>query len=235
MSYTYLLETGQASSAGCFWDIPQSVLLKLNLSKEKPFYRGSEMVSSRNSPFGMTLKHLMDDPGVDGLTLLPEVFRVKIYPLLEAEMDLTESEADCGMSSGASLAKFDRLTSSWKTRQRLLFEDSCESLERLPNWGMMLDGACSEVIMPAGLASVSASGSWPTPLKDDYKGGTSSNRSDGKSRASELKHLLKAQFGLTYPIPEHSEVLMGQPIGWSALKPLGMDKFQQWLSWHGKH
>jgi hypothetical protein len=211
------------------------VLLKLNLSKERPFYRGSEMASSLNSPYGTTLKHLMDDPGVDELTLLPEAFRVKIYPLLGAEMDLMVNEADCGQSLGASLAKFDRLTLSWKTHQRLLFEDSCESLERLPNWGMMRDGECWEVTMPAALVKETGSGYWPTPLKDDYKGGTRSNRSDGKSRASELKHLLKAQFGLTYPIPEHSEALMGQPIGWSGLRPLGMDKFRQWLGWHGKH
>jgi len=234
MSYTYLLETGLASSAECFWDIPQSVLLKLNLSKESPFYRGSEMVSSENSPYGTMLEHLTDDPGVDELTLLPEVFRVKIYPLLGKEMDLMEKEADCGHSLGVSLAKFDQLTSSWKTHQLSLFVDSCESLERLPNWGMMRDGECLEVIMPAALAKEKGYGYWPTPLKDDYKGGTSSSRSDGKSRALELKHLLKAQFGLTYPIPEHSEALMGQPIGWSGLNPLGMDKFQQWLGWHGK-
>ena len=192
------------------------------------------MVSFQNSPFGTTLKHLTDDPGVDELTLLPEVSRAKIYPLLGAELDLTGSEADYGQSLGASLGKFDRLTLSWKTPQRLLFEDSCESLERLPNWGMMRDGVCSEVIMPEGLVKGKDSGYWPTPLRDDYKGGTSSSRGDGKSRNSELKHLLKAAHGLTYPIPEHSEALMGQPIGWSGLKPLGMDKFQQWLIWHGK-
>ena len=235
MSYTYLLETGAAFSAVCFWDIPQSVLLKLNLSKERPFYRGNETVSFQNSPYGTTLKHLTDDPGVGELTLLPEVSRVKIYPLLGREMDSTESEVDYGQSLGVSLAKFDLHTLSWKTHQRLLFEDSCESLERLPNWGMMHAGECWEVTMPVGLAKEKGCGYWPTPLKDDYKGGTSSNRSDGKSRASELKHLLKAQFGLTYPIPEHSEALMGQPIGWSGLKPLGMDKFRQWLTWHGKH
>ena len=32
-----------------------------------------------------------------------------------------------------------------------------------------------------------------------------------------------------------SEWLMGFPIGWTDLKPLGMDKFHQWLNSHGKH
>jgi hypothetical protein len=234
MSYTYLLEAGEVSSAECFSDIPASVLLRLNLLKGNPFYRGSAMVSFLNSQSGTTLKHLTESLGVEELILLPEVFRAKIYLSLEMETGLMENEAGFGLSFGESLAKFDRATLSWKTPQRLLFEDSCESLERLPNWGMMRDGVCSEVIMPAGLVSGIDCGCWPTPLKDDYKGGTSSSRADGKSRNSELKHFLKARHGLTYPIPEHSEALMGWPIGWSGLKQLGMDKFRQWLTWHGK-
>ena len=34
--------------------------------------------------------------------------------------------------------------------------------------------------------------------------------------------------------PKFSEWLMGWPIGWTDLKPLGMDKFQQWLRLHGE-
>ena len=33
--------------------------------------------------------------------------------------------------------------------------------------------------------------------------------------------------------PDWVEWLMGWPIGWTDLKPLGMDKFQQWLHLHG--
>lgn len=35
------------------------------------------------------------------------------------------------------------------------------------------------------------------------------------------------------PTPENQEWLMGWPIGWTALKPLAMDKFQSWLRRHG--
>ena len=35
--------------------------------------------------------------------------------------------------------------------------------------------------------------------------------------------------------PPWVEWLMGWPIGWTDLKPLAMDKFQQWLRSHGKH
>lgn len=33
--------------------------------------------------------------------------------------------------------------------------------------------------------------------------------------------------------PEWVEWLMGWPIGWTAFKPLAMDRFQQWLEQHG--
>jgi len=33
--------------------------------------------------------------------------------------------------------------------------------------------------------------------------------------------------------PDWVEWLMGWPIGWTDLKPSGMDKFQQWLDSHG--
>jgi hypothetical protein len=34
--------------------------------------------------------------------------------------------------------------------------------------------------------------------------------------------------------PNWVEWLMGWPIGWTDLKPLATDKFQQWLDSHGK-
>jgi hypothetical protein len=36
-----------------------------------------------------------------------------------------------------------------------------------------------------------------------------------------------------YPHPDISELVMDIPIGWTDLKPLEMDKFQQWLQQHG--
>ena len=35
--------------------------------------------------------------------------------------------------------------------------------------------------------------------------------------------------------PDWVEWLMGWPIGWTDLKPLETDKFQQWQHLHGKH
>ena len=34
--------------------------------------------------------------------------------------------------------------------------------------------------------------------------------------------------------PLFAEWMMGWPETWTELKPLEMDKYQQWLNWHGK-
>jgi DNA (cytosine-5)-methyltransferase 1 len=34
--------------------------------------------------------------------------------------------------------------------------------------------------------------------------------------------------------PTWVEWLMGWPLGWTALEPLAMDRFQQWLRLHGQ-
>jgi hypothetical protein len=36
------------------------------------------------------------------------------------------------------------------------------------------------------------------------------------------------------PDPSCGEVVMGWPMGWTELRPLEMDKFQEWLRQHGK-
>jgi hypothetical protein len=53
MSYTYLLEQGEESSAASFSDIPQSVLSRLNLIAGKSCCKGSETESYQSSQSGM--------------------------------------------------------------------------------------------------------------------------------------------------------------------------------------
>lgn len=53
MSYTYLLEQGEESSAECFSDIPQSVLSNLNLTAEKSYSKDNETASCQSSQSGM--------------------------------------------------------------------------------------------------------------------------------------------------------------------------------------
>ena len=53
MSYTYLLEQGEESSAASFSDIPQCVLSRLNLIARKSCCKGSGMESFQSSQSGM--------------------------------------------------------------------------------------------------------------------------------------------------------------------------------------
>lgn len=46
---------------------------------------------------------------------------------------------------------------------------------------------------------------------------------------------LKLSGGQWNPSPTILEWIQGWPIGWSALEPLAMAKFQDWLGLHGKY
>jgi len=78
---------------------------------------------------------------------------------------------------------------------------------------------------------------WPTPQASDNR-----NRGGAGSRAIQRRKEMGKQIGLSQAVSDTSgalnppwvEWLMGWPIGWTDLKPLGMDKFQQWLRSHGK-
>ena len=82
----------------------------------------------------------------------------------------------------------------------------------------------------------SSGGLLPTPVATDWKGGTSSIRKDtGKQRLDQWRDYVKSVYGMTYPHPTHSEMRMDWIIGWTDLKPLGMDKYQQWQHLHSQY
>jgi len=76
----------------------------------------------------------------------------------------------------------------------------------------------------------------PTPTASASKGSSpkSLTRKSGKSRENDrLDHKIMATDGGKLN-PQWVEWLMGWPIGQTDLKPLEMDKFQQWQQWHGR-
>lgn len=77
---------------------------------------------------------------------------------------------------------------------------------------------------------------WPTPCASASKGSSpaSLTRKSGKSRINDrIDHAVMASDGGQLN-PEWVEWLMGWPIGWTALRPLGMDKYHEWRQQHGK-
>jgi hypothetical protein len=76
---------------------------------------------------------------------------------------------------------------------------------------------------------------WPTPTASASKGSSPGalTRKSGASRANDrIDHAVMASDGGQLN-PDWVEWLMGWPIGWTELKPLAMDRFQEWQQQHG--
>lgn len=68
----------------------------------------------------------------------------------------------------------------------------------------------------------------PTPTAKLYH----SNKGGAVGRLGKTRYSLETIIGGTWIA--FREWMMGWPIGWTALEPLGTDRFQSWLRWHGK-
>ena len=106
MSYIYLQEQGEESSAECFSDIPASVLSRLNLSVEKSCSKDSETESCPSSQSGTTYEPLTANRGEEKLTSSAEDSPVKTSLAQAKARESTEQEAGSGLSSQESLAKY---------------------------------------------------------------------------------------------------------------------------------
>jgi len=287
VSYTYLQEQGEESSAECFSDIPAFVLSRSSLIADKSSCNGNETALCQGSQSGMTCEHSTESRGEDSLTLCVAGSLVRTSAKAEVEPELTDPKVDFGNKWHESFAKLDPQSCSWKIRQLFLFEGLEQSLEIWPKWGLMQSGECWELPMPSGLREyrltimsvLESSSRPPTPLvSGNYnRKGASKTSGDGlatalrklgrlptptasdnkvmkapekfkRTKTGMLRHLNphgeESQCRLQQVItvtdggpmnPEWVEWLMGWPIGMTALQPLETDKFQQWLSSHGKH
>ena len=236
MSYTYLLDAGEESSAENFSDIPACVLSRLNLTAAKCCCNVSEMDCYHDSQYGTTFVHSTADRGAEKSMSSRVDSLVRTSQSENRTVKASEGPGlDCGPRWQESFARFDPDTSSWKTRQRSLFGGLEPFSETWPEWGWMHDGECLGLNTPAAVMRGDGSGALPTPCASDYKGGTDKpQKRNGKLRTHQFKHWNKIHFGLTYPIPEHMEAMMAWPIGWSALRPLETGNARQLSPLHGE-
>lgn len=156
-----------------------------------------------------------------------------------------------GRKCGASLAKWDRNTCSWKTSQGTLFSDSTQCLERLPTtglmragqlyglpaWELVIDGnECSSWPTPVkydatpggpnnhynGLGKMAAHGQWPTPVKSD----ANDRRQSDAWKAGDLCSVVHAHSHLAPTTPMHGPPsLSSTPNLRQRLNP----RFVEWL------
>ena len=82
---------------------------------------------------------------------------------------------------------------------------------------------------------------WPTPASRDYRNPHAKDsiafqqRQENPRGVNLVEEMQRRQEGIGGQLnPDWVEWLMGWPIGWTDLKPLAMDKFQEWLRLHGK-
>jgi hypothetical protein len=128
------------------------------------------MAFSRPSRFGMTFAPLTDTLGAGLLTWFRAVSRARTSVLPAKERASTASAPACGEAWRASWAKFDPVSSSWKTAQPSLLGDSDECSVTWPRSGMTADGQCWELTKLAPPISATGSGllpSIPTPTAKD--------------------------------------------------------------------
>jgi len=121
----------------------------------------------RLSRFGMTFRPLTEDRGAELLTLYLAAFRARTSALPEKAQALPASAAECGDTWRGSLARFDPNTSSWRTVQHSLLEDSQSYSVIWPRSGMTANGQCWELPTLAHRTSATDSGLWPTPVASD--------------------------------------------------------------------
>ena len=182
---------------------------------------GKMTAFSRLSRYGMTFKPLTDILGEELLTLYLAGFHAKTFQLQEMVMDLMESEAECGEKWQGLLAKYDQDLHLWRTVQCSLLEDLNESLQTLPQWGMTVGGEL--YLLPTLVQTIDAKESgfthvWGTPKAQDSRHAL---RDRGKGNLGEQVSGLHNGGKLN---PLWVEWLMGYPIGWTGLSPVGMDK-----------
>jgi len=122
---------------------------------------------SRPSRFGMTFSPLTDALGAELLTWFLAASRARTSALQAKAQGLTACDPACGRTWRGWLAKYDRVSSSWRTAQQSFLEDSGECLETFPRWGTTRDGLLWEQPTLEPLTSETGSGLWPTPVADD--------------------------------------------------------------------
>ena len=247
MSYTYLLEQGEESSAGCFSDIPQSVLLNLNLTAEKSYSKDNETASCLSSQSGTMCKPLTELRGEEKLMLFAEDSHAQTsqMPTNGTKKDQgyqvsMENEEDCGLKCLELFARFDQESYSWKMSQTLLNLDLEASLEIWPQSGIMQDGVCWEARIAKEFIKETDYGfSLFTPTSTDYKRNNLSTpmwkrrmetRKSPRTLPEQLAWMgFKGMLSPTLP-----EKMMRWPIGWTDLRPLEMDKMQLWRQQHSE-
>lgn len=240
MSYTYLLESGEESSAQSFSDIRQFAPLKSISTTGISCLLGSETEPCQSSRSGTMCKPLTGSHGEGQLTLFAVDSHVKTLAGQVSELESLANEVGYGKSISEFCKKYNRDLCSQKTQVDLSETDLRSCLKTLPRWGMMQNGAVSPLPALVRPMNVSDALFWPTPASRGRKGtGGAVGLKGGSAAFAKLVGLVGREAALGMSCgrlnPQWSEYyLMGWPMGWTDITPLETDRWHEWLRWHGK-
>lgn len=213
-------------------------LAKSNPTRETSSCNASETESCQPSPYGTTFAHCKESRGEDQLTFFVEDFRVKTSQQQEKELALLASVRAYGESMRDSLTRCGLTLSLPRTHRFCGSVGLTLCSETLPTWGIMLDGACWEVT-DSCITSGEGFGYWPTVVCVDSRHAISRHKKEGEDWKSNLGEILAWIYeedckSGSRMNPEFVEWLMGWPQTWTEIKPLEMDKIQEWLHSHSQ-
>lgn len=146
--------------------------------------------------------------------------RAKTSAMLVLALELKVNDPGCGLSSRASLARFDPDSSSWRTSQRCLIEGWESFSETWPESGMTRSGQLFPHAPWALHTCDDECSLWPTPTASmDGRGfGIPLHENTGRYKLSTVRrvHELVTEHGWRIH-PHFTEALMGFPMDASAI------------------
>ena len=170
-----------------------------------------------------TLELFQHDPSpmteLSSMPYLPDS-HVRTSVLREVGLALRAHDLDCFSRLNASLANFDRASSSWKTSQRCLDGEWETFSEVWPRSGMMRNGTAYRLPTLVSDSFGTEFGLWPTPNATAFKGGRHSpRRGVNNPERNNWQDWCSLVLGQRYPVPEVSEMVMGYPTGHTEIEP----------------
>lgn len=236
MSWLFSQALAEEYSAGTSLAGEQYAQLNVMPTPHK-FSRNDKMMEfSDLSRFGLMCAVLTESHGEELLMSFLAVFHARTSAQMVMVPASMAAAQGCGQKWRESSVKYDLHSSAWKT-----LHDSEEKVLQwssvtLPKWGMAVSGSVFQHLTAERPMKETGCGLWPT-AKATIRGDCPSER---LRRTPDLPSAIKMR-----PLPNGSEPLqdgqlnpqwvewfMGWPIGWTELKPLAMDRFQEWQRQH---
>ena len=169
--FTFCPSAPEAGDSISAWNWRCPLLASSVALRGKPTAERSWTRAWKNKPWLMRLSGRICEPSTAArgvarfIASLPDI-PASLSALRASDLALTIPGIS-GRTCGASLAKWDRNTCSWKTSQATLFSDSTQCLAHLPKTGLMRCGQLYGLPTWAPAISAFAYSVWPTANAGD--------------------------------------------------------------------